>query len=49
LAASRAVEKIDRAAQTGKIENGKLFVSPMEEVMKTHTGEKGEGHSNKES
>jgi nitrogen regulatory protein PII len=43
------VEKIDRAAQTAKIENEKIFVSPMEKVLRIHTGEKGEGHSNEES
>jgi len=38
---SRAVEEIERAARTGKIGDGKIFVSPVEEVIRIRTGERG--------
>jgi nitrogen regulatory protein P-II 1 len=41
LAAS-AVEAIERAARTDKIGDGKIFVSPVEEVVRIRTGERGE-------
>ena len=37
----RAVEAIQQAAQTGRIGDGKIFVSPIEEVIRIRTGEKG--------
>jgi nitrogen regulatory protein PII len=39
---SGAVEAIVKAAKTGKIGDGKLFVSPMEEVIRIRTEERGE-------
>lgn len=35
------VEKILSAANTGKIGDGKIFVLPVEEVIRVRTGEKG--------
>jgi nitrogen regulatory protein PII len=35
------VEKIRNAANTGKIGDGKIFVLPVEEVIRVRTGEKG--------
>ena len=37
----RAIEAIQQAAQTGRIGDGKIFVSPIEEVVRIRTGEKG--------
>ncbi|GAB4363337.1 MAG: P-II family nitrogen regulator [Methylohalobius crimeensis] len=37
----RTVEAIASAARTGKIVNGKIFVSPLEEVIRIRTGETG--------
>ena len=36
------VDKIREAANTGKIGDGKIFVSPMEEAIRVRTGERGE-------
>jgi nitrogen regulatory protein P-II 1 len=36
-----AIEAIQQAAQTGRIGDGKIFVSPVEEVVRIRTGEKG--------
>ena len=36
-----ALEAIERAAKTGKIGDGKIFVSPVEEVIRIRTGERG--------
>jgi nitrogen regulatory protein P-II 1 len=36
------VEVITESAKTGKIGDGKIFVSPVEEVIRIRTGEKGE-------
>ncbi|MBI5816662.1 MAG: P-II family nitrogen regulator [Nitrospinae bacterium] len=36
-----AIEKIIGAAATGKIGDGKIFVSPVEEVIRIRTGERG--------
>ena len=36
------VETIRKAANTGKIGDGKIFVFPVEEVIRVRTGEKGE-------
>ncbi|MCA0423994.1 MAG: P-II family nitrogen regulator [Proteobacteria bacterium] len=37
----KAVEAIKSAAQTGRIGDGKIFVSPVEEVIRIRTGETG--------
>ena len=37
----RAVDAIRRAAQTGRIGDGKIFVSPVEEAIRIRTGETG--------
>ena len=39
--ASEAVEVISKAAHTGKIGDGKIFISAVEEVLRIRTGEKG--------
>jgi nitrogen regulatory protein P-II 1 len=36
------VEAIERAAKTGRIGDGKIFVVPIEEVIRIRTGERGE-------
>ena len=38
----RAVEAIITAARTGRIGDGKIFVSSIEEVIRIRTGERGE-------
>ncbi len=38
----QAVEAILRAARTGKIGDGKIFVTPVEQVIRIRTGEQGE-------
>jgi nitrogen regulatory protein P-II 1 len=40
--AARTVEAIERAAKTGKIGDGKIFISPVEEVVRIRTGERGD-------
>jgi nitrogen regulatory protein PII len=35
------IETICQAAKTGKIGDGKIFVLPVEEVIRVRTGEKG--------
>ncbi|HZP46211.1 MAG TPA: P-II family nitrogen regulator [Candidatus Binataceae bacterium] len=37
----QVVETIERAARTGRIGDGKIFVLPMEEVVRIRTGERG--------
>ena len=37
----RAIEAIMTAARTGRIGDGKIFVSPIEEVVRIRTGERG--------
>ncbi|MCH7956960.1 MAG: P-II family nitrogen regulator [Proteobacteria bacterium] len=37
----RAIEAIQRAAYTGRIGDGKIFVSPVEEAIRVRTGERG--------
>lgn len=37
-----AIETIAKAAATGKIGDGKIFVQPMEQVIRIRTGETGE-------
>jgi nitrogen regulatory protein P-II 1 len=39
--AQQVVEAIMKAARTGKIGDGKIFVSPVEEAIRIRTGEKG--------
>ena len=39
--APRVVEAIERAAKSGKIMTGKIFVIPVEEVIRIRTGERG--------
>src|SRR4030043_639185 len=38
---TQVVETIERAAKTGKIGDGKIFISPVEEVIRIRTGERG--------
>ena len=37
----RVIEVIEGAARTGKIGDGKIFVSPLEQVVRIRTGETG--------
>ena len=39
--AEKVVEAIVSAANTGRIGDGKIFVTPMEEVVRIRTGERG--------
>ena len=39
--ASQLVDVIEKAARTGKIGDGKIFVMPVEEVIRIRTGERG--------
>ena len=41
--ADAAVEAITKAAQTGKIGDGKIFITPVENIIRIRTGESGEG------
>ena len=41
-AVAAVVEAITRSARTGEIGDGKIFVSPLEDVVRIRTGEKGE-------
>jgi nitrogen regulatory protein P-II 1 len=38
----KVVETIEKAARTGRIGDGKIFVTPVEEVVRIRTGERGE-------
>ena len=38
-----AIEAIAKAAHTGKIGDGKIFVSTLDQVLRIRTGESGEG------
>ena len=40
---NQAIETIERAARTGKIGDGKIFLSSVEEVIRIRTGERGKG------
>ena len=40
--ASKTVEAVQKAASTGKIGDGKIFVSSLDEVVRIRTGETGE-------
>ena len=37
----QVIETIERAAKTGKIGDGKIFLSPVDEVIRIRTGERG--------
>ena len=37
----RAIEAIQQAAHTGRIGDGKIFVTPVEEAIRVRTGERG--------
>lgn len=39
--AARAIEAIQQAAQTGRIGDGKIFVSTIDDVIRIRTGERG--------
>jgi nitrogen regulatory protein P-II 1 len=39
--AARVVEAIANAARTGRIGDGKIFVLPVEDVLRIRTGEQG--------
>jgi len=39
--AAQVVETIERAAHTGRIGDGKIFMMPMKEVVRIRTGERG--------
>jgi len=36
------IEAVEKAAKTGRIGDGKIFVSPIEEAVRIRTGERGE-------
>ena len=38
---TQVIETIERAAKTGKIGDGKIFLFPVEEVIRIRTGERG--------
>ncbi|MFM8618731.1 MAG: P-II family nitrogen regulator, partial [Opitutaceae bacterium] len=40
--AGKAIDAIAKAAKTGKIGDGKIFVVPLEEVVRIRTDERGE-------
>lgn len=42
LAVERVIEAIIRAARTGNIGDGKIFVIPVSEAIRVRTGERGE-------
>jgi nitrogen regulatory protein P-II 1 len=37
----QVIETVERSAKTGKIGDGKIFVSPVEDVIRIRTGERG--------
>jgi nitrogen regulatory protein P-II 1 len=39
---TKVVETIEKAARTGRIGDGKIFVTPVEDVVRIRTGERGE-------
>jgi nitrogen regulatory protein P-II 1 len=39
--AQQVVETIEHSARTGRIGDGKIFIMPMEEVVRIRTGERG--------
>jgi nitrogen regulatory protein P-II 1 len=40
--AQSAIDAIEKTARTGKIGDGKIFVTPVEEAVRIRTGERGE-------
>jgi nitrogen regulatory protein P-II 2 len=38
----QAIDAIEQAARTGKIGDGKIFIAPLEQVIRIRTGETGE-------
>jgi nitrogen regulatory protein P-II 1 len=38
---NQVIETIERTAKTGKIGDGKIFLSPIDEVIRIRTGERG--------
>ncbi|MDA8168645.1 MAG: P-II family nitrogen regulator [Nitrospiraceae bacterium] len=40
--AEKAISTIEKAAKTGEIGDGKIFVYPLEDVIRIRTGERGE-------
>jgi nitrogen regulatory protein PII len=38
---TQAIETIERSSKTGKIGDGKIFISTIEEVIRIRTGERG--------
>jgi nitrogen regulatory protein P-II 1 len=40
---AKTVEAVSKAAKTGKIGDGKIFVLPLDEVIRIRTDEKGDG------
>jgi nitrogen regulatory protein P-II 1 len=38
----KIIETIERAAKTGRIGDGKIFIIPVEDVVRIRTGERGE-------
>ena len=38
----QAIEAIEKSANTGKIGDGKIFITPVDEVIRIRTGETGE-------
>ena len=39
---SQVIESVEKAAKTGRIGDGKVFVLPIEEAVRIRTGERGE-------
>jgi len=39
---AKVVETIEKAARTGRIGDGKIFVTPVEDVVRIRTGERGD-------
>ncbi len=39
---TKIIETIEKTAKTGRIGDGKIFVTPVEEVVRIRTGERGE-------
>jgi nitrogen regulatory protein PII len=37
----QVIETLERTARTGKIGDGKIFISPVDEVIRIRTGERG--------
>jgi nitrogen regulatory protein P-II 1 len=42
ILAPKVASAIEKVAKTGKIGDGKIFISPVEEVIRIRTGEQGE-------